>query len=502
MDAGRRTLIRDQGPGIRDQPDAVRHTQDASRFTHHVSRFTFAAALLLLLAAALLSGCDLTGRQIAIDPPTPTPAESPVPTDTPGPSPTPDALRGDDIVYLRRHFESLSGDVWLVHTDHSQPRQLTNLTLEQIGAHSEWPVWKPDRRAIAFASDFRDAYNIAAWNIFTADLTGTGSNGVTQLTSLPLPDGNFFPRPERTIPGIRTWLQVTPRPGGRITGRVLQDGRPAGGATVTSGGALTYTITLSDGTYILDDVPAGASWVKASQVTGADWTTGTVPLGGTWQVPDLHLDSKKASIEYGSPGWDPDGSGLWVIYTARWLDAGGSAPHFEPQLMHMRADGSNLIPVYTPQNGSLGPPRVNPHNPGQVAIADGTELVLLATDLVAGEGERVRARQLLVSQILRDSPLSWSPTGDRLYFTVLQGATDVEIRELTLATGAVRTITTFTPYYQPQPGFDTSPDGQHLVYEQDGDLYLLDLTPPGTPAPPPLHITYFGGASRPTWSGR
>ena len=137
-------------------------------------------------------------------------------------------MRGDDIVYLRRHFESLSGDVWLVHTDHSQPRQLTNLTLEQIGAHSEWPVWKPDRRAIAFASDFRDAYNLAAWNIFTVDLTGTGSKGVTQLTSLPLPDGNFFPRPERTMPGIRTWLQVTPQPGGRITGRVLQDGQPVG----------------------------------------------------------------------------------------------------------------------------------------------------------------------------------------------------------------------------------------------------------------------------------
>ena len=138
----------------------------------------------------------------------------------------------------------------------------------------------------------------------------------------------------------------------------------------------------------------GRRWVKASQVTGADWTYGTVPLGGTWQVPDLHLDSKKASVEYGSPGWDPDGTGLWVIYTARWLAAGGSEPHFEPQLMHMRADGGDLRAVYTPQNGSLGPPRVNPHHPGQVAIADGTELVLLSTDLVAGEGERVRVRQV------------------------------------------------------------------------------------------------------------
>ena len=89
-----------------------------------------------------------------------------------------------------------------------------------------------------------------------------------------------------------------------------------------------------------------------------------------------------------------------------------------------------------------------------------------------------------------------------LYFTVLQGDTDVAIHALTLATGAVQTITTFTPYYQPQPGFDTSPDGKRLVYEQDGDLYLLDLPSPRRTPAAPLHITYFGGASRPTWSGR
>jgi hypothetical protein len=458
--------------------------------------------LVLLALGALLGGCNVMGRDIAVDAPTPTPVESPVPTNTPGPSPTPDALRPDDIVYVRRHFESLSGDVWLVHMDHSQPRQLTYLTLEQIGAHSEWPVWNPDRRSIAFASDFRDAYNLASWNIFTVDLTTTGSRGVTQLTSLPLPLGNFYPLQVRTVPGVRSWLQTaTPAPSGRVTGRVLRDGQPVEGATITSGGALTYTLTGADGRYTLENVPAGASWVKASEERGADWAAGTVPQGGTWEAPDLQLDIKKASIEYGSPGWDSDGGGLWTVHTARWLEQGGSQPRFEPSLIHLGRDGSNPQTVYQPENGSLGPPRVNPRDRGQVAIADGTTLVLLTTDLLAGDGQRVRARQVLAQPVLRDSPISWSPGGDKLYFTVAQGDLAVELHELTLATGAQRTVTSFRPYFQPQPGFDTSPDGTQVVYEQDGDLYIAAIAPTD-PTAKPLHITYFGGASRPTWSGR
>lgn len=460
------------------------------------------AGLALLALATLLGGCDVMGRQIGVDVPTPTPVETPVPTDTPGPSPTPDALRPDDIAYVRRHFESLSGDVWMVHTDHDQPRQLTYLTLEQIGAHSEWPVWSPDHRAIAFASDFRDAYNLAAWNIFTVDLTTTGARGVSQVTSLPLPLGTFYPQPVRSVPGVRTWLKTaTPAPSGRVTGRVLRDGRPVEGATITSGGALTYTLTGPDGRYTLDDVPAGASWVKAGQERGADWAFGTVPQGGTWEAPDLQLDLKKASIEYGSPGWDPDGSGLWLVHTARWLEQGGSAPRFEPSLLHITRDGGSSQVVYRPENGSLGPPRVHPRRPGQVAVADGTTLVLLTTDLLAPEGERVRARQVLAQPVLRDSPLSWSPDGERLYFAVARDADYVQLQELTLTSGAQRTVVTFRPYYQPEVGFDTSPDGTQVVYEQDGDLYIADLRP-ADPAAKPAHITYRGGASRPSWSGR
>ena len=80
---------------------------------------------------------------------------------------------------------------------------------------------------------------------------------------------------------------------------------------------------------------------------------------------------KKASIEYGSPGWDPGGGGLWLVQTGRWLEQGGSAPRFEPSLLHLNRDGSNAQTVYRPENGSLGPPRVRPGRPGQVAVADG-----------------------------------------------------------------------------------------------------------------------------------
>jgi hypothetical protein len=306
----------------------------------------------------------------------------------------------------------------------------------------------------------------------------------------------------RTVPGVRTWLKTaTPAPSGRVTGRVLRAGQPVEGATITSGGALTYTLTGPDGRYTLDNVPAGASWVKAGQERGADWAFGTVPQGGTWEAPDLNLDLKKASIEYGSPGWDPDGSGLWLVHTARWLEEGGSAPRFEPSLRHLARDGGNEQTVYQPENGSLGPPRVRPGHPGEVAVADGTTLVLLTTDLGAPEGARVRARQVLAQPVLRDSPLSWSPDGARLYFAVARDAEFVQLQELTLAGGALHTVVTFRPYYQPETGFDTSPDGTQVVYEQDGDLYIADLAP-ADPAAKPAHITYRGGASRPSWSGR
>ena len=76
----------------------------------------------------------------------------------------------------------------------------------------------------------------------------------------------------------------TPAP---VTGRVLRDGQPVEGATITSGGALTYTLTGPDGRYQLDNVPAGASWVKASQVRAPIGPSARSP-GRDWDAPDLH----------------------------------------------------------------------------------------------------------------------------------------------------------------------------------------------------------------------
>jgi Tol biopolymer transport system component len=141
-----------------------------------------------------------------------------------------------------------------------------------------------------------------------------------------------------------------------------------------------------------------------------------------------------------------------------------------------------------------------------VALADGTDLVLLTTDLAGPAGGRVTARQVLVKNEMRNSPVSWSPTGDKVYYTepsihnLQTNEGYLNLRELTLAGGAIRDITSFWPKEHENIGFDLSPDGTRLVYEEFGDLFIRNVDDP--PTTKPRHITYYGQSLHPTWSGR
>src|SRR5436309_5157707 len=113
----------------------------------------------LIILIVIFAGSD-PGTLLGAGP-TPTPTSTPVPTETPGPSPTPDPVQADDIVYVRRFIFGLAGDLYLVHTNGLAPRQITAFTRDQPSAASDYPAWNTDHTAIAFASEYRDLYNLA-----------------------------------------------------------------------------------------------------------------------------------------------------------------------------------------------------------------------------------------------------------------------------------------------------------------------------------------------------
>ncbi|HUS17608.1 MAG TPA: carboxypeptidase-like regulatory domain-containing protein, partial [Chloroflexia bacterium] len=367
------------------------------------------AGVLLLLVIAI--GGDV---QTAIGGPreTPTPTSTPIPTETPGPSPTPDAVRPDDIVYVRRFIFGLAGDLYLVHTNGLAPRQITAFTRDQASAASDYPVWNPEHTALAYASEYRDLYNKVVWNLYRIDPEGLGSQ---QITGLPQPNKGYFPALESKVPGVSVWAMMTAPPGLAVRGRVMANGRPVEGAVVVSWLGRGFARTGADGTYVLQDVPPGAGWIKATGEQGTGWVDFTVSDSGV-AAPDIVLDPRLGRAAFTHPAWDPRG-GLWSLYSQDWFDPVSQDPQLDTRLVHMNPDGSGVQEVYAATSKTLGRPRANPSRPEQVAVADGTDLLLLTVDLMAPEGQRVAERRVLAQGILRNAPVAWAPDGSKLYYT-------------------------------------------------------------------------------------
>lgn len=455
------------------------------------------AILWIFLALAGCSTSSVFGPDETL-----TPTSTPVPTETPGPSPTPDPVQPDDIVYVRRFVFGLSGDLYLVHPNGLAPRQITAFTRDQASAASDFPMWRPDHQGIVFASEYRDLYNLAVWNLYTIDPDGKGSQ---QVTGLPQPNGGYFPSTESAIPGVSVWAMLTAPPGVAVRGRVRAGDQPVEGAVVVSWLGRGFARTDKDGYYTLPDVPGGHGWIKATAEPGLGWTWVNATSGGPLTAPDITLDPRLAGAEYRFPAWDPRG-GLWSLYSQHWFDPTSHAARVETGLLHLDAAGGHVTAVYTATQGTLGRPRANPAHPEQVAIVDNTDLLLLTVDLGAPAGARVTTRQVLHAAVLRNSPVAWAPDGSRLYFVQPARCHDnftsgyEALCELTLATGAVRDVAFFWPKEQENTGFDLSPDGTEVVYEENGDLFIRSLDAPQTVKP--RHITYYGQGSQPTWGGR
>ncbi len=458
--------------------------------------------LLLLAAVGIIAGCS-PAAVIGGPQQTPTPTTTPIPTETPGPTPTPDPVRADDIVYVRRFVFGLSGDLYLVHTDGLAPRQISSFTRDQISVASDYPVWNADHSKISYSSEYRDLYNLAVWNLYTIDPQGSGSQ---QVTGLPQPNNGYIPDVKSQIPGVPAVVLNTAPPGAPVHGRVLANGRPVAGAVVFSWLGRNYTRTAADGTYKLNDVPPDQrGWIKAKGEAGSGWDWITPHLNSDNAVPDILLDPRLDNEEFQFPAYDSRG-GMWSLITRHWFEPTTQDVRFETTLVHVSADGSQVLTVAPALSKTMGRLRANPAHPEQVAVVDGTDLVLLTTDLTAPADKRVRERRVLQHDLLRNAPVAWSPAGDKLYYVTpvnFHQNTDAgyeSLRELTVATGAVREVTFFWPKERENTGFDLSPDGTQVVYEEYGDLFIRPIAAP--PAAKPRHITYYGQSLHPTWSGR
>ena len=457
---------------------------------------------LLVSALGIIVGCSpatvIGGPQA-----TATATETPIPTETPGPTPTPDPVRADDIVYVRRYVFGLSGDLYLIHPTGLAPRQITSFTRDQLSVASDYPVWSADRSKIAYSSEYRDLYNLAVWNLYTIDPQGHGSQ---QITGLPQPNNGYIPDVLSKIPGVPAVVLSTAPPGAPVHGRVLANGQPVAGAVVFSWLGRNYTRTAADGTYTLNDVPPDQrGWIKAKGEAGSGWDWLTPRLGADNRVPDIALDPQLDNEEFQFPATDPRG-GMWSLLTRHWFEPTTQAVRYETTLAHISPDGNTVLEVATALNKTMGRPRANPAQPEQVAAVDGTDLVLLTTDLTAPDGKRLITRRVLQRNVLLNAPVAWSPAGDRLYYVQpvnFNQNTDAgyeSLRELTLASGAVREVTFFWPKERENTGFDLSPDGTQVVYEEYGDLFIRALDAPQSAKP--RHITYFGQSLHPTWGGR
>src|SRR5438034_2742677 len=158
----------------------------SSKFTprQKPALYVILACAVGLVVLGVAAGCD-TPRVLGGPGATATPTATPLPTEIPGPTATPDPPRPDDIAYVRRFIFGLAGDVYLVHTNGLSPRQLTAFTRDLPSAASDYPVWSPDHQQLAFASEYRDLYNKAVWNLYTIDPAGIAAQ---QVTGLPQPN--------------------------------------------------------------------------------------------------------------------------------------------------------------------------------------------------------------------------------------------------------------------------------------------------------------------------
>jgi Tol biopolymer transport system component len=422
-----------------------------------MSFYTLGLGFILLL----LSGCGLLPDQKTPEPISPTPTQIPTQTSTPTltptatPTPTPTPLGGGvgRILYTAYDFDSEIEQIYMVNSDGSEHRSV--LEAEQINGNLCFR-FSPNGENIAFVHEFK---------------TDEGGNGARLLMT----DRNFSNPP---VVIDDDFENIDSLDWSSDSKHMAYFGYKIDRYTLT-------VATLNDGVPIIETV-IDPPYLNVSQ--SVSWSPDgnqflfSLIWDGNWEIIMVDTEEKTFGPFISHPGmdyrvnWSPDGR--YISFASN-----RDQKYKHDQIFVMNSDGSNInnivndpatdgrFHVWSPDSSRIAYLTYRDNEP---AFVPNWSLYTVKPD---GSG---LAR--VSGEIFNPSNIRWSPDGQFILFQErkLENSVFVYTHYLTPSDGST------PPRMLPEwmtPGFDWSPDGNQIVFYDEGNIYITPVDATEKPEP-------------------
>ncbi|MFD8983909.1 amidohydrolase family protein [Streptomyces sp. NPDC059564] len=423
--------------------------------------------------------------------------------------------------------------IWTVAVTGGPPARLTGHPGQdgpgQDGAWEDFdPVWTPDGARVLFVRATVAGETLTARTLASVAADGSGPVRLDHTAA----DGSLL-APALSPAGRTAWLSATPGPRKAQHLTLHADGRPV---------ALDGDLAPAPPRWIGDDRLLVTLDGRFQVVRPHQDTTGReIPLDATLEVtrPRYRVKEYALEAEEGGPvrgihlpSLSPDGRSVaFVALNALWTaPVSGGAPR---RIAQAPATAYVQGPVWTPDGRALlyTDDRDGLNTVRRRELAGGRESVLSPEGRVYGslspDGTRLACLDLAGRLFVRDlatgtetplvtalgggglpSPPSWSPDGRRLALCdrnrishrFREGHNLIRIVDTTTGDArphALAPHASLSDRYASGPVW--SPDGRHLACVAESALWLLPVTPDGTPTGPARRLT-DECADHPSWS--